>query len=45
MARTVPAVAKCAKCKSSEGELRACSFCKTGIYHDTWGAGLTLEQC
>ena len=35
MARTVPAVAKCAKCKSSEGELRACSFCKTGIYHDT----------
>ena len=25
----------CAKCKSAEGELRACSFCKSGIYHDT----------
>ena len=25
----------CFKCKSAEGELRACSFCKTGIYHDT----------
>ena len=34
-ARPLPAVAKCAKCKSSEGELRVCSFCKSGIYHDT----------
>ena len=34
-ARALPAVAKCAKCKSAEGELRACSFCKSGIYHDT----------
>ena len=37
MARVLPAVAKCAKCKSAEGELRACSFCKSGIYHDTPG--------
>ena len=27
--------AKCIKCKSAEGELRACSFCKSGIYHNT----------
>ena len=33
-ARPVPAVAKCGKCKSAEGTLRACSFCK-GVYHDT----------
>ena len=26
--------AKCLACKSAEGELRACSFCKSGIYHD-----------
>jgi len=26
--------AKCLTCKSAEGELRACSFCKSGIYHD-----------
>ena len=34
-ARGLPPLAKCAKCKSAEGELRACSFCKSGIYHDT----------
>ena len=34
-ARPLPAGAKCAKCKSAEGALRACSFCKGGIYHDT----------
>jgi len=34
-ARPLPAGAKCAKCKSVEGALRACSFCKGGIYHDT----------
>ena len=33
-ARPVPAVAKCKTCKSAEGALRACSFCK-GILHDT----------
>ena len=33
-ARPLPAGAKCAKCKSAEGALRACSFCK-GIYHNT----------
>ena len=37
MARVLPAVAKCVGCKSSEGELRACSFCKSGVYHDTAG--------
>ena len=34
-ARSATAGAKCAKCKSAAGELRACSFCKAGIYHDT----------
>ena len=34
-ARSATAGAKCAKCKSAAGELRACSFCKGGIYHDT----------
>ena len=34
-ARTLPTPAKCLTCKSAEGELRACSFCKSGIYHDT----------
>ncbi len=34
-ARTVPSVAKCVKCKSSEGKPWACSFCKSGIYHNT----------
>ena len=34
-ARTVPSVAKCVKGKSSEGKLWACSFCKSGIYHNT----------
>lgn len=34
MARTLPTPAKCLACKSAEGELRACSFCKSGIYHD-----------
>ena len=34
-ARTVPNATKCATCKSGEGLLRACSFCKNGIYHDT----------
>jgi hypothetical protein len=34
MARTLPTPAKCLTCKSAEGELRACSFCKSGIYHD-----------
>ena len=44
MARTLPTPAKCLACKSAEGELRACSFCKSGIYHDNairqlpWGA-------
>ena len=35
MARALPTPAKCLMCKSVEGELRACSFCKSGIYHDT----------
>ena len=35
VARTVPARAKCGKCKSAEGELRACSFCMFGVFHDT----------
>jgi len=30
-ARSATAGAKCAKCKSAAGELRACSFCKAGI--------------
>jgi hypothetical protein len=34
-ARVLPTPAKCATCKSAEGELRACSFCKSGIYHNT----------
>ena len=34
-ARSVPLGAKCSTCKSAEGDLRACSFCKAGIYHDT----------
>ena len=34
-ARSATAGANCAKCKSAAGELRACSFCKAGIYHDT----------
>ena len=34
-ARAVPNGAMCATCKSVEGELRACSFCKRGVYHDT----------
>jgi len=34
-ARMLPTPAKCLTCKSAEGELRACSFCKSGIYHDT----------
>ena len=34
-ARAVPASAKCGKCKSAEGELRACSFCVFGVFHDT----------
>lgn len=42
-ARALPAVAKCIQCKSSEGELRACSFCKSGIYHDT-AACLGVER-
>ena len=41
-ARPLPAVAKCRTCKSAEGELRACSFCK-GVYHDT-AACLGLER-
>ena len=43
-ARALPAVAKCATCKSAEGELRACSFCKSGIYHNT-AACLGEESC
>ena len=39
----LPTPAKCATCKSAEGELRACSFCKSGIYHDT--AACLGEQC
>jgi hypothetical protein len=34
-ARVLPTPAKCLTCKSAEGELRACSFCKSGIYHNT----------
>ena len=34
-ARPLPSPAKCVVCKSAEGDLRACSFCKSGIYHDT----------
>jgi len=34
-ARKLPTPAKCATCKSAEGELRACSFCKSGVYHNT----------
>ena len=33
-ARTAPAQAKCATCKSGEGELRACNFCAS-VFHDT----------
>ena len=32
--RTIQAGDKCGKCKSAEGELRACSFC-SGAFHDT----------
>ena len=31
----LPTTAKCLQCKSAEGELRVCSFCKSGIYHNT----------
>ena len=34
-ARAVPAGARCGTCKSAEGELRACSFCSFGVFHDT----------
>ena len=34
-ARALPMRAKCLKCKSAEGELCVCSFCKSGIYHNT----------
>ena len=34
-ARVLPTPAKCLTCKSAEGELRVCSFCKSGIYHNT----------
>ena len=45
MARPLPANAvKCATCKSAEGELRACSFCKSGIFHDT-AACLGEQRC
>ena len=42
-ARALPHIAKCVTCKSSEGELRACSFCKSGIYHNTL-ACLAVER-
>jgi hypothetical protein len=34
-ARTVPAGAKCGKCKSAEGQLYVCSFCMFAVFHNT----------